>query len=197
MKKFFKKAFLMLSIMGMGLTATSCEEVMGNLDWTTLLTEILGNVFNSGTTNVYQGNYTLQHLVSNGKGAYELESEKLGFQGTGITVTQTRNSTINMVLPGTDGIGEATMTDVTVYNLEFVKDEKTGTMTNAIDLGDNSSIDGKVTVGGKEYAASNLYIKATITDSKLTITEASIYFGENLEHVINVTFAGNIMQNAQ
>ncbi len=197
MKKFFKKAFVMLSIMGMGLTATSCEEVLGNLDWTTLLTEILGNVFNNGTTNVYQGNYTLQHLVSNGKGAYELESEKLGFQGTGITVTQTRNSTINMVLPGTDGIGEATMTDVTVYNLEFVKDEKTGTMTNAIDLGDNSSIDGKVTVDGKEYAASNLYIKATITDSKLTITEASIYFGENLEHVINVTFAGNIMQNAQ
>lgn len=197
MKKFFKKAFVMLSIMGMGLTATSCEEVLGNLDWTTLLTEILGNVFNNGTTNVYQGNYTLQHLVSNGKGAYELESEKLGFQGTGITVTQTRNSTINMVLPGTDGIGEATMTDVTVYNLEFVKDEKTGTMTNAIDLGDNSSIDGKVTVGGKEYAASNLYIKAIITDSKLTITEASIYFGENLEHVINVTFAGNIMQNAQ
>ncbi len=193
MKKFFKKAFVVLGIMTMGLTATSCEEVLANLDWATLLTQILGNVFNGGTTNSYQGTYTLQHLVADGKGAYTLESEKLEFKGTTCTATKGRNNAVNLLLPGTDGIGDATMTNVNVYNLEFVKDEKNGTVTNKIDLGDNSSIDGKLEIGGKTYDASNLYIDCTMTEDKLIIKEASIYFGDNAEQAINITFNGTIV----
>lgn len=198
MKKFFKKTFVVLGIMGMGFTTTSCEEVLGNLDWATLLTEVLGNVFNGGNTNAYQGNYSLQHLVSDGKGAYRADSEKLEFQGATCTATLGRNNAVNLLLPGTDGIGDATMTDVNVYNLEFVQDEKNGTVTNQVDLGDNSSIDGKLTVNGKEYAASNLYLECTLTENKLVIKTADIYFGDNGEHVIRVTFPnGTIVQQAQ
>lgn len=191
MKKFFKKAFVMLGIAGMGLGTTSCDsETIEAL--LPVLTEIIGNVFNNGTTNVYQGTYSLQHLTTDGKGAYTLDSDKLVFNGTGITVTKTNQNMVNLVLPGTDGIGDATMTDVTIGNLEFVTD-KSGAVTNQIDLGDNSTIDGTLTVGNKTYTASNLYIKCTLTADKLTITEASIYFGDNAEMAINVTFSGNIV----
>lgn len=201
MKKFFKKAFMVLGIMGMGLTTTSCDsevvkEIIKNIDWSALLSEMVGNLFNGGTTNVYQGNYSLQHLVSDGKGAYTLESEKLEFAGTGVTVTKNRDNSINIILPGTDGIGDATMTDVNVQNLQFVTDEKTGTVTNTVDLGENSYIDGTLTVGGKEYAASNLYIVCTLTEGQMVIKEASIYFGNNAEQAINVTFSGKIVEEA-
>lgn len=198
MKKFFKKAFVVLGIMGMGLGTTSCDsEILQGLDWGALLTELLGNVFNGGNTNAYQGKYTLQHLVSDGKGAYMPDSEKLEFDGTTCTATLGRNNAVNLLLPGTDGIGDATMSDVNVYNLEFVQDEKSGSVTNKVDLGNNSSIDGKVTVNGKEYVASNLYLDCTMTDSKLIIKQADIYFGENDEHVIRVTFLNGTIVQAQ
>lgn len=197
MKKFFKKAFVVLGIMGMGLGTTSCDsEILQGLDWGALLTELLGNVFNGGNTNAYQGKYTLQHLVSDGKGAYTLESEKLEFAGTGIIVTKNRDNSVNILLPGTDGIGDATMSEVSVQNLQFVTDEKSGTVTNKIDLGDNSYIDGTLTVGGKEYAASNLYIDCTLTEGQMVIKEASVYFGNNAEQAINVTFSGKIVEEA-
>ena len=198
MKKFFKKAFMVLGIMGMGMGTTSCDnevvnEIIKNIDWSALLGEMVGNLFNGGTTNVYQGKYTLQHLVSDGKGAYTLESEKLEFAGTGITVTKNRDNSINIVFPGTDGIGDAAMSEaVTVQNLQFVTDEKTGTVTNKVDLGDNSYIDGTLTINGVAYPASNLYINCTLTESQLVVTEASIYFGEKAEHAINVTFNGTL-----
>lgn len=196
MKKFFKKAFVVLGIAGMGLTTTSCDsETLEAL--LPILTEVIGNVFNNGTTNVYQGTYSLQHLTSNGKGAYTQESEKLTFNGTSLTVTEnTRTSTVNIVLPGTDGIGDATMSDITVSGLEFVKDSNGG-VTNQIDLGDNSTIDGTLTIGDKTYTASNLYIKSTLTAEKLVITEASIYFGDSYEQAVNVTFTGAITTAAQ
>lgn len=197
MKKYFKKACVVLGIGAMSLGTTSCDEIMQTLDWTQLLTEVLSNVFNGGTTNAYQGNYTLQHLVSDGKGAYLADSEKLEFQGATCTATLGRNSMVNILMPGTDGIGDATMTDVNVYNLEFVKNESTGQVTNKVDLGDNSSIDGTLTVGSKQYAASNLYLVCTMTDSKLIITQADIYFGDNGEHVIRATFPNGTIVQAQ
>ncbi len=197
MKRLCKKTLVGLSIAAMGLSTTSCAtEILNQLDWGTLLTQIMTNVFNNGTTNVYRGDYSLQHLPK-GQNGFVIGSEKLQFEGTGITVTQTRNNTINITLPGTDGIGNATMTDVTVYNLEFTKNEDSGVMTNYIDLGTNSSIDGKLTVDGKQYDASNLYIKAYLTGSQLVISEASIYFGSDESQAINVTFSGQIVQQQQ
>lgn len=198
MKRFCKKTLVGLSIAAMGLSTTSCgTDILNQLDWGMLLTEIMSNVFNNGTTNVYRGDYSLQHLTKSGNTGYTYGSDKLEFEGTGITVTQTRNNTINITLPGTDGIGDATMTDVTVYNLEFVTDENTGTVSNYIDLGTNSTIDGKLTIGGQTYDASNLYIKARLTNKNLIVSEASIYFGNDESQAINVTFSGEIVQQQQ
>ena len=196
MKKFFKKAFVVLGIAGMGLTTTSCDEVL-NLDWGSLLSDIMNNVFTSSKTHAYQGSYTLQHLTSDGKGYYKAQSEVLTFSGATIEASKTGDYSISLVLPGTDGIGDATMSNITISGLEFVKDEENGQVTTKIDLGENSYIDGTLTIDGKTIEASNLFIDATITADKLVIGQASIYFGENAEEAINVTFNGNVVAEEQ
>lgn len=198
MKKFFKKAFVVLGIMGMGLGTASCgaEEIIGAIvenGGLTILQQLLGNIFNKGgQPNTYQGTYSLQHLVSDGKDGYTASSEKLTFDNTMCQATLGANNAVKITLPGTDGIGEAEMTQIDIYNLQFAKAENGNELTSVVELSDNSSIDGSLKIGDKTYAASNLYLKCNITESSFVISEASIYFGENEDQVINVTFNGTI-----
>ena len=76
---------------------------------------------------------------------------------------------------------------INFYNLSMAATSNNTTL----DVGDNTSAEGSLTVNGTTYEVSSVYMKTTVTSQKLTISEMSIYFGDNGKFAMNLTFAGN------
>ena len=91
-----------------------------------------------------------------------------------------------MTVPGMT-VNGATMSAINFYNLNMAATSNNTTL----DVGDNTSAEGSLTVNGTTYEVSNVYMETTVTSQKLVITLMSIYFGPNNEFAMNLTFAGN------
>lgn len=186
MKKFFKKAFVCLSIMGMGLTTTSCDSETIATILQTFLPNIIGMFqgnFNNGTT--YTGTYTLQVL----KGNYQTEeyaaaTDLMKFEGTSCVV-QVQNGTASIQLPGT------TIADGYVLS-EEVQLGSLVASNGKIEVGDDGLTGtGSLTVNGNKLDIANAYVDATYTEQTFIVKQISLYFGDG-SYVVNVTFDGKV-----
>lgn len=200
MKKFFKKATLVLGIMGMGLTTTSCgtEEIIngiinnGGLD---ILQQLLGNIFNNGTVNNYSGRATCQYLYGNMTDqGFDVEGQTKEQVVSGTVQATCKKNAVTITLPTmtvTEGDAKATIDGITIYDM--VLDEK-----GNLSIGENSTIAGTLLApDGETYNFYAPYFtSATISNSELKM-DVSLYFGEDCKRVMNVDFTGTIVTNAQ
>lgn len=172
----------------MSLTTTSCEGLI-NEDALSIITQLLGTIFQQGTANNYTGTAKCQYL-------YGTYSDASGFQASGQTDIQpiectlqasSSNGCVTVQLPSitvTKGEQSATINNVTIYNMQLAED---GTLS----LSDNTTIDGNIVApDGNTYKLVYPYvISASISGSNLQFN-ASLYFGEDYSRVMNVNFTG-------
>ncbi len=194
MKKSFKGVCLALAILCMGGVTTSCDSE----SLTQVLTTILGNLFNTGETYTFTGTGTSQALtgsINSGKWTY-INSSTSNSTGTSnlssATVSLTCNTTANLTLPAyTDG--KVSVGSITLYNLTM-STNSAQTLTT-LSIGDNSSIDGSITVDGVTYTGYTVYLgKAEATSESINL-EMTLYFqgasdGEDCSKAINLTYTG-------
>lgn len=189
--KCIKTTVLVLLTAFMPLAFTSCGE---NTDWREIASLILNNLLGQqGVTYNFIGTGTMQVLQNtSGANGFVNATEKLAFQGTlPLTVN---NSTATLQLPSMT-LGKYQMSNVTFSNL-VLRAVTNGNVTEytSIEVGDNTTADGTITVDGNSYPVSNLYLQAKATNTTLTITAMSIYFGQNDEYAVNVVFTGTAAQ---
>ena len=191
MKKTFKCVMIALAMLSAGTVITSCESDDN------FLSQIINMLFNTGETYTYQGTATSQILQGS-------TTEDQGWRGnyinatnnnpTGIsTISSMQTSlecgqTAKLTIPAyTDG--KATTSTITIYNL--VMTASTDNSYTNLSIGDNSTIDGTITVDRQTYTAANLYIeKATATSGQLAFT-GTIYFAnaDNTDYAIAINFS--------
>lgn len=194
MKKTFKYVMVALAMLSAGTVITSCE---GEDNF---LSQIINLLFNTGETYTYQGKATSQILQGStvegqgwrGKYINETNSNPTGISTiSSMQVSLECGQTAKLTLPAyTDGKGQTST--ITIYNLAMTASNDQ-TYTN-LSIGDNSTIDGTITVDGQTYTAANLYIEnATATSGQFAFT-GTIYFAnaDNTDYAIaiNFTYAG-------
>lgn len=191
MRKIFRKAILSLCILSMGLVFANCSTLGNfgkNIDSNTLtqiitalVTDLVGQ---KGTVYTFSGSGTAQQLVMRSDGQYNSASDATNYKAN-MKVT-TNNTFANLEIPAIKLKG-CKMSIVTFYNLSMT----TATNSTSLTVGDNTTADGTITIDGATYSVSNVYMETTVTNQKLTITMMSIYFGENNQYVMNLTYTGN------
>lgn len=187
MKKFFTKVMVALCLFGGSFSFSSCDsDVIGEIIGT-LLPELIGNIWGgSGETNNYVGDFSEQLLKADGS-SFIAATEAESYSGTTIAASVNKQNQISITIPGhTNSTKTFTITDIVLGNLEIAEG-------GALSVGDNSTISGSITVGGKSIEATNCYIKSTVTSGNLSISEMSIYFGDDV-YALNVKFEGKIAQ---
>ena len=189
MRKIFRKAILSLCILSMGLVNVSCDSETITELITILITNLVGQ---QGTTYTFTGSGTAQELIMQSDGQYQYgNATPSKFNGTfSVTVN---NTVANMTVPGMT-VNGATMSAINFYNLNMAATSNNTTL----DVGDNTSAEGSLTVNGTTYNVTSVYIetekeelRTTVTNQKLNIPIMSIYFGNKGEFAMNLTFAGN------
>ena len=189
MRKIFRKAILSLCILSMGLVNVSCDSETITELITILITNLVGQ---QGTTYTFTGSGTAQELIMQSDGQYQYgNATPSKFNGTfSVTVN---NTVANMTVPGMT-VNGATMSAINFYNLNMAATSNNTTL----DVGDNTSAEGSLTVNGTTYNVTSVYIetekeelRTTVTNQKLNIPIMSIYFGDNGKFAMNLTFAGN------
>ncbi len=191
MRKIFRKAILSLCILSMGLVFANCSTLGNfgkNIDSNTLtqiitalVTDLVGQ---KGTVYTFSGSGTAQQLVMRSDGQYNSAGDATNYKAN-MKVT-TNNTFANLEIPAIKLKG-CKMSIVTFYNLSMT----TATNSTSLTVGDNTTADGTITIDGATYSVSNVYMETTVTNQKLTITMMSIYFGENNQYVMNLTYTGN------
>lgn len=211
MKKIFRNVIVCLSIVASGMAVTSCDgdnSIIGNM-----LVYVLQTLFNTNTqTNTYQykGTCSFQVLVASSESStgWVAGTDVLPYEGTTLalqetmkieTATQqmsdgstgntesTTTRTVNIEIPAVPLAEDATMENVMFNNLDVTQQ---GSMY-VLSVGDNTLGNGKLTIDGKSYDISTVYVEASYNEDKYVIKVLSIYFGENDEYVVNVTFNGD------
>ena len=189
MRKIFRKAILSLCILSMGLVNVSCDSETITELITILITNLVGQ---QGTTYTFTGSGTAQELIMQSDGQYQYgNATPSKFNGTfSVTVN---NTVANMTVPGMT-VNGATMSAINFYNLSMAATSNNTTL----DVGDNTSAEGSLTVNGTTYNVTSVYIetekeelRTTEKKKKLNIPIMSIYFGNKGEFAMNLTFAGN------
>ena len=163
-------------------------------------------IFNTFETYTYQGKATSQILQGStveGQGWRGNYINATNSNPTGISTISSMQAslecgqTAKLTLPAyTDGKGRTS--PITIYNLVTTASNDLS-YTN-LSIGDNSTIDGTITVDGQTYTAANLYIeKAAATTLQLSFA-GTIYFAnaDNTDYniAINFSYAGtNVATN--
>lgn len=195
MKKFFKKVMLFLGISTMTLTTTtSCGvEDLLNEDTLGLISGLLGNIFGQGQSVSYQGNATCQYLYGhlNNNGVFETEGQTKEVQLSCTMEAQKSTNAVTVKIPSLtlrQDDTSITLTNVTLYNLAI---DENGNLS----LGDNTSVDGNILApDGNTYPFANVYIeRAYINENNLSFS-GSLYFGEDMSRVMNISFTGAMVQ---
>lgn len=194
MKKYFTKVLAIMMLACTPFTFVSCTE---DFDWMSLLSELIPQLLggNGTTTNYDCSGYVRSGTVVNP----DTFSYNFGTQYTlsaTIPVTvSTAGNMASLVIPEMalpEGQGTADMTQVTLSALALTANTQN---TITIDLGDSSTIDGQITVGGVTYTASNAYLENVyVSDGRLNIGNMYLYFGDGYEycvHLLNV--AGSVV----
>lgn len=174
------------------ISLNSCEtvnNVLSNQQTQQLLGALITNLVGQrGAIYAYTGKGTNQLLtLKTGTSDYAEGSKKADFVGT---VNLTANNTVaNIVIPDM-AVGTGTMTGMRINGLVM----ETASNGTKLSIGEQSTIDGNYHINGADMKPSNLYIDAIVTNQQLKVTLMSIYFGENGEKVVNLTFDGTTAQ---
>ncbi len=192
MKKTFKTVVLALAVLCSGGVMTSCDsDAIAEV-----LNTIIGNLVNTGQTYTYQGSATTQTLrntsttstaswsylnsTSANDGTIAISSMQVSLESSGATATLT-------IPTYTDG--KATLNKIQIYNLVMTANSDGSATT--LSISDDSTIDGSITVNGKAYSASNLYIdRATATSGAIDL-KICIYF-DSTDNPGKYIFATNL-----
>ena len=190
MKKFFKRISLVLLMGTLGMSVTSCDS-----DVVTLISQLIGGIFNQGETYTYQGNSEATAMVFVGE-----EKEK-SIPGPAFS-----NQTVQIVArQGQNGnVADLTLPDFTweqvqvsglkLYNLDLTTANNISTL--AINT-ENSSIDGTFTYGGKTYTAFYAEIaKVQVTQTAIYIEMKAQFVDEN-ENYMQIVFKFQGSANTQ
>ena len=163
MKKFFKRISLVLLMGTLGMSVTSCDS-----DVVTLISQLIGGIFNQGETYTYQGSSKATAMIYVGDPENQNSTKETDFtnQTVQIVARQGQNGNVaDLTLPDFTW-EQIKVSGLKLYNLDLTTANNISTL--AINT-ENSSIDGTFTYGGKTYTACYAEI------AKVQVTQTAIY----------------------
>ena len=194
MKKFFKRISLVLLMGTLGMSVTSCDS-----DVVTLLSQLIGGIFNQGETYTYQGNSKATAMIYVGDPENQNSTKETDFtnQTVQIVARQGQNGNVaDLTLPDFTW-EQIQVSGLKLYNLDLTTANNISTL--AINT-ENSSIDGTFTYGGKTYTACYAEIaKVQVTQTAIYIEMKAQFADENNNYMqIEFKFQGSAnTQNKQ
>ena len=194
MKKFFKRISLVLLMGTLGMSVTSCDS-----DVVTLISQLIGGIFNQGETYTYQGNSKATAMIFVGDPENQNSTKETDFtnQTVQIVARQGQNGNVaDLTLPDFTW-EQIKVSGLKLYNLDLTTANNISTL--AINT-ENSSIDGTFTYGGKTYTAFYAEIaKVQVTQTAILIERKAQFADENNNYMqIEFKFQGRAnTQNKQ
>ena len=191
MKKFFKRISLVLLMGTLGMSVTSCDS-----DVVTLISQLIGGIFNQGETYTYQGNSKATAMIFVGDPENQNSTKETDFtnQTVQIVARQGQNGNVaDLTLPDFTW-EQIKVSGLKLYNLDLTTANNISTL--AINT-ENSSIDGTFTYGGKTYTACYAEI------AKVQVTQTAIYiemkaqFADENENYMQIEFEFQGSANTQ
>ena len=191
MKKFFKRISLVLLMGTLGMSVTSCDS-----DVVTLISQLIGGIFNQGETYTYQGNSEATAMIYVGDPENQNSTKETDFtnQTVQIVARQGQNGNVaDLTLPDFTW-EQIKVSGLKLYNLDLTTANNISTL--AINT-ENSSIDGTFTYGGKTYTACYAEIaKVQVTQTAIYIEMKAQFVDEN-ENYMQIVFKFQGSANTQ
>ena len=191
MKKFFKRISLVLLMGTLGMSVTSCDS-----DVVTLISQLIGGIFNQGETYTYQGKSQATAMVYVGDPENQNSTKETDFtnQTVQIVARQGQNGNVaDLTLPDFTW-EQIKVSGLKLYNLDLTTANNISTL--AINT-ENSSIDGTFTYGGKTYTACYAEIaKVQVTQTAIYIEMKAQFVDEN-ENYMQIEFKFQGSANTQ
>ena len=191
MKKFFKRISLVLLMGTLGMSVTSCDS-----DVVTLISQLIGGIFNQGETYTYQGNSKAEAMIYVGDQEKQNSTKETDFtnQTVQIVARQGQNGNVaDLTLPDFTW-EQIKVSGLKLYNLDLTTANNISTL--AINT-ENSSIDGTFTYGGKTYTAFYAEIaKVQVTQTAIYIEMKAQFVDEN-ENYMQIVFKFQGSANTQ
>ena len=194
MKKFFKRISLVLLMGTLGMSVTSCDS-----DVVTLISQLIGGIFNQGETYTYQGISKATAMIYVGDQEKQNSTKETDFtnQTVQIVARQGQNGNVaDLTLPDFTW-EQIQVSGLKLYNLDLTTANNISTL--AINT-ENASIDGTFTYGGKTYTACYAEIaKVQVTQTAIYIEMKAQFADENNNYMqIEFKFQGSAnTQNKQ
>ena len=191
MKKFFKRISLVLLMGTLGMSVTSCDS-----DVVTLISQLIGGIFNQGETYTYQGSSKATAMIYVGDPENQNSTKETDFtnQNVQIVARQGQNGNVaDLTLPDFTW-EQIQVSGLKLYNLDLTTANNISTL--AINT-ENSSIDGTFTYGGKTYTAFYAEIaKVQVTQTAIYIEMKAQFVDEN-ENYMQIVFKFEGSANTQ
>ena len=191
MKKFFKRISLVLLMGTLGMSVTSCDS-----DVVTLISQLIGGIFNQGEAYTYQGISKATAMVYVGDPENQNSTKETDFtnQTVQIVARQGQNGNVaDLTLPDFTW-EQIQVSGLKLYNLDLTTANNISTL--AINT-ENSSIDGTFTYGGKTYTACYAEIaKVQVTQTAIYIEMKAQFVDEN-ENYMQIEFKFQGSANTQ
>ena len=191
MKKFFKRISLVLLMGTLGMSVTSCDS-----DVVTLISQLIGGIFNQGETYTYQGKSQATAMVYVGDPENQNSTKETDFtnQTVQIVARQGQNGNVaDLTLPDFTW-EQIKVSGLKLYNLDLTTANNISTL--AINT-ENSSIDGTFTYGGKTYTACYAEIaKVQVTQTAILI-EMKAQFADENNNYMQIVFKFEGSANTQ
>ena len=184
MKKFLKRISMVLLMGTIGMSFTSCDS-----DTLSILSSIIGGIFNQGETYTYQGGSkaTAMFFVGDEERQNSTPETDFSSQTVQIVARQAQNGNVaDLTLPDFTW-QQVLVSGLKLYNLDLTTANNVSTL--AINA-ENSSIDGTFIYGGKTYTACYAEIaKVQVTQTSILIDMVAQFDdeNENCKHSINYT----------
>ena len=191
MKKFFKRISLVLLMGTLGMSVTSCDS-----DVVTLISQLIGGIFNQGETYTYQGKSQATAMVYVGDPENQNSTKETDFtnQTVQIVARQGQNGNVaDLTLPDFTW-EQIKVSGLKLYNLDLTTANNISTL--AINT-ESSSIDGTFSYGGKTYTACYAEIaKVQVTQTAIYIEMKAQFVDEN-ENYMQIVFKFEGSANTQ
>ena len=191
MKKFFKRISLVLLMGTLGMSVTSCDS-----DVVTLISQLIGGIFNQGETYTYQGNSKAEAMIYVGDPEKQNSTKETDFtnQTVQIVARQGQNGNVaDLTLPDFTW-EQIKVSGLKLYNLDLTTANNISTL--AINT-ESSSIDGTFSYGGKTYTACYAEIaKVQVTQTAIYIEMKAQFVDEN-ENYMQIVFKFEGSANTQ
>lgn len=184
MKKYFTKMLAIMMLACTPFSFTSCSE---DIDWMSVLSELMGQFLGgNGSTTTYDcTGYVCSGTLANAANNSYNFGKNYEMTATLPLTTSSIGSTATITMPALqlpEGNGTADMTDIVLSNLAMTAYSETAI---SLDLGDNSGIQGSITVGGKTFEAETAYLDAVlVNDNAISAKGIYIYFGANMNYCV-------------